>query len=111
MKRIIAGILFVIFVVPLCTTGLAAEPNRVETVLGEAERLAAVADESGDYTALIPVVETFYSDVMPALTEDQIVDIIKDDAGKEIAEKEQSGLLHNHIMGNGAAESLFCRFH
>ena len=32
-------------------------------------------------------------------------------AGKEIAEKEQSGLLHNHIMGNGAAESLFCRFH
>lgn len=80
MKRIIAGILFVIFVVPLCTTGLAAEPNRVETVLGEAERLAAVADESGDYTALIPVVETFYSDVMPALTEDQIVDIIKDDA-------------------------------
>lgn len=32
-------------------------------------------------------------------------------AGKEIAEKEQSGLLHNHIMGNGAAESLLCRFH
>lgn len=25
--------------------------------------------------------------------------------------QEQSGLLHNHIMGNGAAESLFCRFH
>ena len=34
-----------------------------------------------------------------------------ENAGKEIAEKEQSGLLHNHIMGNGAAESLFCRFH
>ena len=32
-------------------------------------------------------------------------------AGKEIAEKEPSGLLHNHIMGNGAAESLFSRFH
>lgn len=30
---------------------------------------------------------------------------------RKIAEKEQSGLLHNHIMGNGAAESLFCRFH
>lgn len=68
-----------IFVVPLCTTGLAAEPDRVDTVLGEAERLAAVADESGDYTALIPVVETFYSDVLPVLTEDQIVDIIEDD--------------------------------
>ena len=35
--------------------------------------------------------------------------VVDDD--KEIAEKEQSGLLHNHIMGNGAAESLFCRFH
>lgn len=79
MRRIIAGILFVIFMVPLCTTGLAVETGRVETVLEEAERLAAVADESGDYAALIPVVETFYSDVLPDLTEDQIVDIIEDD--------------------------------
>ena len=32
-------------------------------------------------------------------------------AGKEIAEKRSSWILHDHIMGNGAAEPLFCRFY
>lgn len=45
MKRIIAGILFVIFVVPLCTTGLAAEPSLSDPMAISVSQLKEMIEE------------------------------------------------------------------
>lgn len=66
-----------------CFTAYATEREYGQTtsipdIIAEAEQISEIAEKHNDYTLLSSVAERFYENVMPTLTEGEIVNIIED---------------------------------
>ena len=83
MRKIISCFVSISCFFSFCFTAYATEREYGQTtsipdIIAEAEQISEIAEKHNDYTLLSSVAERFYENVMPTLTEGEIVNIIED---------------------------------
>lgn len=81
MRKLLSVIMSAIFSISLFPTVYALEISDSEAVdvlkvIGQAKQIANIADESNDYSVLIPVAQEYYEIVFPTLSTDDVLTIL-----------------------------------